>query len=163
MWWYAKFNLDTNFGHIFFARLFQGIGIACFFVPVNQIVLSGLPPSRLAAASGLSNFFRTLSGGFATAISVTVWDHRAGFHHARLTEYINAFNPSSIDYMSRLQALGLSSDMALGRIDAMINQQSAMLATKELFWGVGLIFFVLVVVVWLAKPPFGSSGGAGGH
>ncbi len=163
MWWYASFNLETNFGHIFVARLFQGIGIACFFVPVNQIVLSGLPPSRMAAASGLSNFFRTLSGGFATAISVTVWDHRASFHHARLTEYINAFNPASIEYMNRLQSLGLNSQMALGRINTLISQQSAMLATKELFWAVGIIFFLLVIVVWFAKPPFGSKGSTGGH
>lgn len=161
--WYASFNLDTNFGTILLPRIVQGIGVACFFVPVSQIVLSGLSPDKLASASGLSNFFRTLGAAFATAITVTVWDHRAGYHHAQMTEQINAFNPTSVDYVSRLQSLGITPEMAYGRINQVIDQQSFMYATTEVFWLYGMVFFALIAVAWFAKPPFGSTGGVGGH
>ena len=36
---------------------------------------------RLAAASSLSNFLRTLSAAFGTAMSVTLWDNRATYHY----------------------------------------------------------------------------------
>ncbi|WP_255988321.1 DHA2 family efflux MFS transporter permease subunit [Chitinolyticbacter albus] len=163
MFWFASFTLETAFDQIIIPRLLQGIGVACFFVPVNQIVLSGLPVPRLAAASGLANFFRTIAGSFATAIAVFTWDHRATFHHVRLTEHITGFDPATIDYVSRLQQLGLPTNAAYAQIDKVIAQQAFQIATTEVFWGLGLIFLLLMAIVWLAKPPFGSVGGAGGH
>ncbi|GAA5786859.1 MFS transporter [Chitiniphilus shinanonensis] len=162
MFWFSSFTLETAFDQVILPRILQGIGVACFFVPVNQIVLSGLPVSRLAAASGLANFFRTISGSFATAISVFVWDHRAAFHHARLTEHITALDPATQDYVSRLQALGLPQNAAYGQIEQVINQQAFQIATSEVFHSLALIFVALVFIVWFAKPPFGTAGGRGG-
>ncbi|WP_035058935.1 DHA2 family efflux MFS transporter permease subunit [Andreprevotia chitinilytica] len=163
MFWFASFNLDTAFNQVIVPRFLQGIGIACFFIPVNQIILSGITPDKLAAASGLSNFFRTISGSFATAIIVFMWDQRASFHHARLVENVTAFNPASTDYVSKLQSI-LPGNAAYAQIEAMINQQAFMLATKEMFWLVGVVFFFLIILVWRAKPPFGNAAaGGGGH
>ncbi|KPC52110.1 DHA2 family efflux MFS transporter permease subunit [Amantichitinum ursilacus] len=162
MFWYASFTLDTDLNHIMLSRFMQGIGIACFFVPLNQIILSGLGPAQMASASGLSNFFRTISGSFATAIAVFLWDRRQNFSHVRLTENVNAANPASVDYLSKLQDLGLSAQAAYAQVDQVIAQQSFMIATKEVFWLLGVIFFALIVIVWFAKPPFGSTGGGGG-
>ena len=163
MWWYASFTLDTDIRHIMLSRFMQGIGIACFFVPINQIILSGLGPAQMASASGLSNFFRTISGSFATAIAVFLWDRRQTFSHVRLTEHITEANPASTDYLNKLQDLGFSAQAAYAQVDQVISQQSFMIATKEVFWLLGVIFFILVAVVWLAKPPFGSVGAGGGH
>ncbi|SMC27522.1 MFS transporter, DHA2 family, multidrug resistance protein [Andreprevotia lacus DSM 23236] len=162
MFWYASFNLDTAFNQVIIPRLIQGIGVACFFIPVNQIILSGIPPEKLAAASGLSNFFRTISGSFATAIIVFMWDHRASFHHARLAERITGSSAASADYVSKLQSLGLSESASYGRIEAVINQQAFQIATSEMFWLTGIIFFLLIFFVWRTKPPFGAAAGAGG-
>ena len=162
MFWYGSFNLDTNFGHIIWPRVVQGIGVACFFVPVNQILLSGIPVSRMAAAAGLSNFFRTLSAGFATAISVTLWDHRATFHHARLVEEVNTYNANANDYINSARQLGLPLQGAYSRIDALITQTGFMKATSEMFTVFGWMFVVMLGLIWLTKPPFGSKGGAGG-
>ena len=161
--WYATFNLETSFDQIIIPRLLQGIGVACFFIPVNQIILSGISSDKLAAASGLSNFFRTISGSFATAIIVFMWDQRATFHHARLTEHIVDGNPATDDYLGKLHALGLSDTAALGRVEALINQQAFQIATSEMFWLIGTIFFMLIFFVWRTKPPFGNASAGGGH
>ncbi|WP_283151095.1 DHA2 family efflux MFS transporter permease subunit [Silvimonas soli] len=162
MFWYASFTLDTNFGYIALARFSQGIAIACFFIPINQIILSGLGAQQMASASGLSNFFRTISGSFATAIAVFLWDRRETFSHARLTENITNASPATTDYLAKLQDLGLSAQAAYAQVDQVINQQAYMIATKEVFWLLGVIFLSLVAIVWLAKPPFTNNAGSGG-
>ncbi|GGP23702.1 DHA2 family efflux MFS transporter permease subunit [Silvimonas iriomotensis] len=162
MFWYSGFTLETNFGYIAMARFAQGIAIACFFIPINQIILSGLNGGQMASASGLSNFFRTISGSFATAIAVFLWDRRQTFSHARLTENITSASPATSDYLGKLQDLGVAGQSAYAQIDQVISQQAFMIATKEVFWLLGVIFLALVVVVWFARPPFGNSAGSGG-
>ena len=41
-WWFSTFNLDTSLGHIVVPRLVQGVAVAFFFIPINQILLSGV-------------------------------------------------------------------------------------------------------------------------
>ncbi|MBM3115746.1 DHA2 family efflux MFS transporter permease subunit [Jeongeupia naejangsanensis] len=163
MFWYASFTLDTDLQHLMVARLVQGIGIACFFIPLNQIILSGIGPERMAAASGLSNFFRTLSGSFATAIVTYIWTKREIFHHARLTENINSASQATTSYLGQLDQLGIRGTAAYAQIDQTITQQAFQTATSEVFWMMGVIFIAMIAVVWLTRPPFGTSGGAGGH
>jgi DHA2 family multidrug resistance protein len=162
MFWYASFTLDTAFDQLIWPRVVQGIGVACFFVPLNQIILSGIGPERMAAASGLSNFFRTLSGSFATAIVTFVWTHREEMHHAQLTEAVTSSAPATQDYLAQLAAHGMSGSAGLTSIDLTVTQQAYMLSTSEVFWAMGLIFTLMIGVVWLARPPFGASGGGGG-
>jgi len=163
-WWFSSMTLDISIGTIFLPRMLQGIGIAFFFVPINQIILSGIEPSRLAAASGLSNFFRTLSGSMGTAIVVTLWDHRTQMHEVRLAENFTANGSETHNYVDLLTRQGMSTNAAYNQIQNVIHTQSAMLATSEVFWGVAILFVALVGVIWLTRPPFGMArGGTGGH
>ena len=47
----------------------QGLGVALFFMPVLQILLTDLEPHEIAAGSGLSTFLRTLGGSFAASLT----------------------------------------------------------------------------------------------
>ncbi|MBV8660417.1 MAG: DHA2 family efflux MFS transporter permease subunit [Burkholderiales bacterium] len=161
-YWFSTFTLDTSLSLVFLPRLVQGIAVACFFVPINQIILSGIQPNRLAAASGLSNFFRTLSGSMGTAIVVTLWDHRTQMHAVRMAESFTANGTATLDYVSKLTGLGTSTEVAYAQIQNTIQAQSAMLATSEVFWGVSVMFIALISLLWLTKPPFGVAGGGGG-
>jgi len=163
-YWFSTFTLDTSLSLIFLPRLAQGIAVACFFVPINQIIMSGIHPSRLAAASGLSNFFRTLSGSMGTAIVVTLWDHRTQMHAVRLGENITRNGVATQAYVGQLTQQGSSTEMAYAQIQNVIQAQSAMLATSEVFWGISVLFICLIGLIWLTRPPFGIAGGsAGGH
>ena len=58
----------------------------------------------------------------------------------------------------------MSGSAAYAQVQGVIHAQSAMLATSEVFWGIAILFGLLIGVVWLTKPPFGVAGGdAGGH
>lgn len=164
-YWFSTFTLDTSLALLVPPRFLQGIAVATFFVPINQIILSGIEPARLASASGLSNFFRTLSGSMGTAIVVTLWDHRTQMHGVRIAESFTANGTATIDYANKLTGMGTTLDQAYGQIQNVIQAQSAMMATSEVFAGVAVIFIALIGVIWMTKPPFGVAGGGagGGH
>nr|WP_235548436.1 DHA2 family efflux MFS transporter permease subunit [Noviherbaspirillum sp. Root189] len=150
--WNTQMSLDVGFWDIVSPRLVQGIGMACFFLPVQSLMLANITPDHMAAASGLSNFLRTLGAAMGTAISVTAWEHMSSAHHARLTENVSQFSPISNNYLGILQSAGLSLDQAYGVIERTINAQSYMLATNEFFLYCSVAFFALTGVVWLTKP-----------
>lgn len=157
--WFASFNTNVDFGQLALPRLIFGLGVPCFFIPLIAMSLSGLPPSRVASASGLTNFLRILGGSFGVSLSVTLWDRRQSFYDNRLTENITAYNPVSQHSLEQLHAFGLDSLAASTVLARNISRQAFMLATNDFFWLSGWVFIVLLVLVWLARPPFTAAGG----
>ncbi|MDO6928477.1 MFS transporter, partial [Acinetobacter baumannii] len=94
----------------------QGFAVACFFMPLTTITLSGLPPERLAAASSLSNFTRTLAASIGTSITTTLWTTREALHQAQLTESVTPFNPNAQQIYDQLQGMGMTQQQASGWI-----------------------------------------------
>lgn len=159
----SGFNPQIDFSHVAMAQLIQGLGVALFFMPTLTIVLSDLQPSEIAEGSGLATFLRTLGGSFAASLTTYLWNHRAVIHHARLTEHVTPFNPVT---QQALGQLGSTPQGATVNLNLMITQQSFTMAFTDLFTLLGVLFILLMAVVWIAKPPFGSKGGAaaaGGH
>jgi DHA2 family multidrug resistance protein len=141
----------------------MGLAIPCFFIPLNQIYLSGLPASEIASASGLSNFFRTLGSSVSTAVTVTLWQHRGIYHHATLTEYVNPGAPATNQFLQHLSATPLNHTQQLGLIDQLVNREGLTLAVNDIFYLCAILFVLLIPVLWFARPPFGSAGGGMGH
>ncbi|WP_114240030.1 DHA2 family efflux MFS transporter permease subunit [Dyella sp. C9] len=162
-YWFSTFDSSASFNSLVLPRFVMGIAIPCFFIPLNQVYLSGLPANEIASASGLANFFRTLGSSVSTAVTVTLWDHRGILHHANLTESVTAASPAANQVLQNLTHGGLSQQQALGMTDQLVNQQALTLAVNDIFWGCAVLFLLLIPVIWLAKPPFGSAGGAVGH
>jgi len=136
----------------------QGIAMAFMFVPLTTIVLSGLPPERIAAATGLSNFFRMTAGAFGTSVTTTMWDNRAQLHHAQLAEHISDYDTTATLALNQLQAQGMDQQQALGVVNRLIDVQSYTLAADELFFGAAMLFLVLIAFIWLAHPGIGRPG-----
>ena len=88
LWMRSHFNTQADFGTLLIPTFIQGIAMACFFIPLTTITLSGLTPDRLPAAAGLSNFTRIMAGAIGTSVVTTIWDDRATLHHAQLTEAV---------------------------------------------------------------------------
>ncbi|HEX4479655.1 MAG TPA: MFS transporter, partial [Rudaea sp.] len=158
--WAADFSDQASYGAIVAPRLLQGVGVAMFFVPVNQIILSGLPPDDVASASGLANFFRTIASSISTAVTTTLYDHRTIFHHARLVENIQDGSPATTDYLTGLSTLGAQGNAAYAAVDRIITLQANTIALNDILWMFGIVFAAIVFFVWLAKPPFGAAGAA---
>ena len=156
VFWTSTLNEQATFAQFATPRFLQGLGLAFFFLPLNQIVLSGVPPSELASASGVSNFIRTMSGSVATAVTVWTWNRRTDYHHAVLTEHVTDAAAGWLGYQSRLATLGIEGTNAFGFVERIVTSQASTMAVNDVFFGLGCVFFLLVPFVWLAKPPFAA-------
>jgi DHA2 family multidrug resistance protein len=163
IFWAATLNDTASFAQFATPRFLQGLGIAFFFLPLNQIMLSGIPPSDLASASGLSNFVRTMSGSIATAMTVFMWNRRTDYHHAVLTEHIRDAAGGWTGYQTLLGNLGISGTGALDYVERAITTQAMTLGVNDVFHVLGWIYLLLIPFLWLAKPPFAARGSDAAH
>lgn len=155
--WNSSFNTSVSCTQLVIPRLIQGLGISCFFTPLITIVISGLPPDRIASALGLANFIRIIGGSFGTSLSVTLWERREAVHHSHLVENINNYNSASVEVVHQLNNLGFINLKAYAQLVKTISKQAFMLSTNDFFWLSGWIFVSLLVILWFTRPPFFSS------
>jgi MFS transporter, DHA2 family, multidrug resistance protein len=163
IFWTATLNETASFAQFAMPRLMQGVGISFFFLPLNQILLSGVPANELASASGVSNFVRTMSGSFSTAIAVWVWNRRSDYHHAVLTEHIRNSADAWTQYQAQLAAHGISGSGASEYVNLVISSQASTLAVNDVFNVLGVLFLLLIPLIWFAKPPFGARAADPAH
>jgi MFS transporter, DHA2 family, multidrug resistance protein len=162
-YWFSTFPADTSFWQFVLPRFLMGIAIPCFFIPLNQIILSGLKPNEIASASGLSNFFRTIAASISTAITVTMWQHRGDFHHATLAEHVNGANAATQQFIGGIGAAGATGDAPWMVVDNIVTREALTLAVNDVFLLFAVLFIVMIPIVWLAKPPFGNVGPGAAH
>ena len=158
----AEFTNEVDFQHIALVQLFMGIGVALFFMPTLSILMSDLPPSQIADGAGLATFLRTLGGSFAASLTTWIWIRRADQHHAYMSESISTYEPATREALNNLGGAG---NPAYAQLDHVLTSQAYMLSTVDYFTLLGWGFMGLILIVWLAKPPFAAKAGpaASGH
>ncbi|KMM86256.1 MFS transporter, DHA2 family, multidrug resistance protein [Pseudomonas taetrolens] len=158
----ADFTHEVDFQRIAMVQLFMGIGVALFFMPTLSILMSDLPPHQIADGAGLATFLRTLGGSFAASLTTWIWIRRADQHHAYMSESISTYDPVT---RSTLESLGGASQRAYAQMEQILNSQAYMFSTVDYFTLMGWLFMGLILLVWLAKPPFTAKPGpaASGH
>ena len=148
-------------------QLVMGAAMSTFFVPLTAMLLSGLAPERIPAASGLSNFARITAGAIGASVYTTQWENRGALHHAQLVEHLTPYSLTTTQALNGFAQSGLDAQQALGVLDRQVTQQAVLLAADDLFWISGVIFLALIGVIWLARPKKqGSAAGgaaAGAH
>lgn len=148
----AQFNTQADFATIMIPTILQGVAMACFFIPLVSLTLSGLAPERIPAASGLSNFVRITAGAVGTSIATTLWDDRSALHHAQLSEQITHASAATNSALAGLRAQGFSTDQALAQINRLVDQQAMTLSATEVYWISAILFLAMSVLVWFARP-----------
>jgi len=158
----ADFTSQVDFQHVALVQLFMGIGVALFFMPTLSILMSDLPPHQIADGAGLATFLRTLGGSFAASLTTWIWIRRADQHHAYMSESMSTYDPIT---RYALENLGGASTKAYAQLDQVLTSQAYMLSTVDYFTLMGWMFMGLILLVWLAKPPFAAKAGpeASGH
>ena len=162
LWMRSRFNAQADFATILIPTVLQGAAMAFFFIPLQALLFSGLPPERMPSAAGLSNFVRITAGAVGTSLFTTLWDSRASLHHAHLAEAVNRGNAAAAQALGQLTAGGLTEAQALASINRTIDQQAFTLAATDLFTLSAGMFFLLIGLIWIAKKPQAGGGGGGG-
>jgi len=155
----TTFDLGVDFRTVMLARVFQSVGLAFLFVPINTAAYAFLPREKNNAASGLMNLARNVGGSVGISFVTTMLARRAQVHQARLTENLSAANPQFQKMLHSMpgmfQGEGSGPGTALQRTYAMMQgnviRQSTMLAYIDNFWLLGAVIICLIPCVFLMK------------
>ncbi len=148
----ANFTAAVDLRTIMFSRFLQGFGVAFFFLPLVQLSLGEIPKERFASASGLFHFIRILIGsGFGTSLSIMLWTRLEIFHHARLAETFNAYQPKVQQLYEQLGQANLNSAVISQLIDHLIEQQAFLMSTNDMAWLGAWLFLAMIPIVYLCK------------
>ena len=79
---HAQTTTESTTEYIAGMRLFMGAAMPFAWMPLMAIALLGIPPEKLASASGIFNFFRMLASSAGTAVGITLWDQRSIYHRS---------------------------------------------------------------------------------
>lgn len=133
--------------------LLQGIPVAMFFIPLSLIILSGLPPEKIPAAAGVSNFARVFCGAIGTSIATTVWNNRSILHHSQLTEQATPYTANFNEFINSSRSLlDINIDQSYALFNRILNVEADMLGINDIFWVSSIIFLLLIPIVWITKP-----------
>ena len=81
--WIAAISTPTMpYTHIIGAFVISGIGMALFFAPVANVVLSSVRPDQEGKASGANNAIREVGGVFGVAVLATIFSRVGGYQSA---------------------------------------------------------------------------------
>src|SRR5215471_8860957 len=169
MWYFASFNLATNYARETGARALQGLGIAFLFVPATQLAYSYLPKEKNNKASSLTNLFRNQGGSFGIASVTTLLSRRMQYHQSVLVTHVTSFdqplNATVAGITNRFVEHGSSmadaSASALAQVYAFVQQQAAMLAFLDCFRVLGVVAAIGVpLAIFIRKFKQGGSTAA---
>jgi len=169
MWYYASFDLGTDYRHEALARAIQGLGIAPLFIPVSQLAYSFLPKHKNNKASSLTNLFRNQGASFGIAFVTTMLARRTQYHRSVLVSHATPVSLRYKEMLSNLSAYFARHGFSLpdaavhaqAQIGKIIERQAAFQAALDCFWLIGCICLVSVPLIFFTKK-FGpaESGGA---
>ncbi len=142
-------NMDMTFWQVSLPMLFQGIGMPLFFVPLTAIALGCVMDREMDSAAGLMNFIRTLSGAFATSMVNTSWENQTRYVKAEMAGLTDQSGAAT----EAMTNAGMGMDQTRGIMDWMLQGQSVMVATNQIFMVIAVIFTVAAFVIWLAPRP----------
>ncbi|HKY91342.1 MAG TPA: DHA2 family efflux MFS transporter permease subunit [Nevskiaceae bacterium] len=162
--WLAVLPAHASFWQVAIPRGLQGMAVPLGFIALSDIMFTGIPPERLASATTVVNFIRSLGTSMATAISVTIWEHRKDVQHVLLAENLNPVRMAAWGDAAQQAVIGSLAEEqrqpALATLEHIAQAQAYTLAFNDLCWISAVLFLLLIPLVWIPKPPFGHSGGA---
>jgi DHA2 family multidrug resistance protein len=157
--WRMGFNSDVTFLQMALPTLLCGPFMVMFFLPLSGLVVASVDHDEQANAAGLSNFMRTIGGAFATSLVQTGWGDAA---RSGQTELAGAMAHSA-PAIAQFEAGGVSHDSAVALLGSLVEGQSVMLATLQIFGVVAILFFGSAVLIWIAPRPQGPIDASAAH
>jgi MFS transporter, DHA2 family, multidrug resistance protein len=155
----TNFDLNIDFRTAATARVFQAIGLAFLFVPINTAAYAFLPPGKNNAASGLINLARNVGGSVGISLVTTMLARRTQVHQAEMTHSLNSGNSqlqgalTATTHMliTRGSSPAEASRQAYGLVVANLGRQATMLAYIDNFWMLAIAIGAMIPLVFLMK------------
>ncbi|WDF77406.1 DHA2 family efflux MFS transporter permease subunit [Mucilaginibacter sp. KACC 22773] len=149
--------------NFFLPLMIRGVGMALLFVPLTTLAIADLKGPEVGQGTGLNNMMRQLGGSFGIATLTTIIHVRQGVHRNNLLTNITATNPAFIErfnaslhnFMSKGHSLIDATRMAYGAIEGALTKQVLLLTYDDAYWISGLVMLFSIPLLYLQ--PFKKS------
>jgi DHA2 family multidrug resistance protein len=160
-WLMGHYTLMTSKTDIVRVLIIQGVAFSCLFIPLTTIALSSIPRHRLSDATGLNSLLRQTGGSVGLAVFATLmgrWATTArGGMLAELTTSRAAVAARVAGIQKMLMGRGLDPASAqagaIAMIDGGVRQQALVLSFERLFYLSGILFLLVLPLVFFLKMP----------
>lgn len=159
VWRMWTFSTDVTFLQMAWPTLLTGVFMVMFFIPVTGLAMASVEPEEQANAAGISNFMRTLAGAFATSLIQSRWSDAT---RANNTEIANAM-PNGQQAVDAMTAQGVPVEAARTMLSQLVEGQSVMLATLNMFGVIAVCLGFAAALIWLVPKPRGPIDTSGAH
>ena len=159
VWGYKILTPDTGEAAFFWVLVFRGAAMGLLFIPVTTLSLSTLKGRDIGDGAAFTGMMRQLGGSFGIALITTLMAKNVMIHRSNLVSHLDVNNPAvqnQIEGMTRgFIAKGLPNnlahDSALKALDYMVMKQAMVLTYMDVFWFIGMMFFLCVPFVLMVK------------
>src|SRR4030095_14821794 len=137
-----------------------GIALGLLFVPLTTATMGDLPREEIGNASTLFNLVRNVGSSIGIASVSTMLTRARHVHVATLSTHITAYDSSvriAFDQLRQMFQLHPSGSppeaSALAVLNAMAQRQAALLSFIDMFRLLGVIFLVMIPLVFVMRKP----------
>ena len=163
---FSQVDLNTPVVDMLTWALIGRIGMAIVFPSLTTTSLRPLPLHLLAQGSGAINFLRQLGGAFGVNLLTILQQQRTHFHVDALTVAQQPGMTATTELLHRVSEMAASggvvapysSASAMSVLATMLYGQGSMLAFRDSFLAVAVVFFVCLVPVLFMENPQPAAG-----
>jgi MFS transporter, DHA2 family, multidrug resistance protein len=167
----SHFNLTIDFTTAMTSRMFQSLGMAFLFIPINTSAFYYIAQKDVNRATGLINLARNIGGSVGIAMVATMLSRRQQFHQSVLVSHLTPLNhtyqSSLASATQMITAKGAdpvqAAAQAQGLFYGIVQRHAAMLAFADVFWIMGVAFLLIIPMAFLMKRGMGHKGAVAAH
>ena len=168
-WMLTGLTADWDFNELLVPQILRGMSLMLCMVPINNLALGTLEPSRMKGASGLYNLMRNLGGAIGLALINTLLTKRGDMHYDRLADAVTWSNAQAMSQLSAmtqsLTARGVA-DPKAGALQIMVRnvkQQASVMSFVDVFYLLAVLFALLCLLAFAMKKPGAPAPAGAGH
>jgi EmrB/QacA subfamily drug resistance transporter len=151
-WAFGTITLDTSLATIIIWNTFRGMSMGLSMMPAQTAAMADMPMHLVSRASSVTSIIRNVASSFGIAAMTVLLNNRNTFHHARISDSLNADNPSFTSFLLNNPMTGTS---VLG---GHISQQSFVFGIQDVFLLTAAITVIAVLPTLFLKRPKKAAG-----
>jgi MFS transporter, DHA2 family, multidrug resistance protein len=167
----SGFNIGISYPTIAWARVYQSLGLALLFIPINTAAYQRVPADKNANASAIINMMRNIGGSVGIALLTTYLARREQANQVTLIRHVTPYSAPTGQMLQRLQQIyhaGHGSAVgalhaAQAQLYAIVQTQADVLSYIDAFWVVGAVLAAMIPLVLLLRRPQPGGGPAAVH
>jgi len=151
-------SLGIDFRTAMMWRVYQALGLAFLFVPINTISFNDVPATASNQVSALMNLMRNVGGSIGISAVTTLIAQRTQVHQAYLTHNTSSADPQFQQMIQQITArltsqLGpiAAAQQAYARVQAIVIRQASALAYIDVFWIMATVCLSATFLLFFVK------------